>query len=267
MQNRYDKCPNCMQALGQGEDVCPYCGFDVSGYEEKPNCLRPFTVLQGKYMIGRVIGMGGFGITYIGWDLNLQTYIAIKEYYPESLAQRDAMTTTIVSTLDSKKEIYDKGLKRYVEEARNLSKFYQLQGIVSVKDFFYENGTGYIVMEYINGVDLKHYLKGMGGKLDEATVLALMKPVFESLYEVHKNGLVHRDISPDNIMVDNEGKIKLIDFGSVRGQSAETDKTYTVILKHGYAPPEQYYAKGKQGPWTDIYSLCASMYMMRTGEV
>lgn len=267
MQNRYDKCPNCMQALGQGEDTCPYCGFDVSGYEEKPNCLRPFTVLQGKYMIGRVIGMGGFGITYIGWDLNLQTYIAIKEYFPESFAHRDTMATTTVTTNENKQEIYDKGLKRYVEEARNLSKFYQLQGIVSVKDFFYENGTGYIVMEYINGVDLKHYLKGMGGKLDEATVLALMKPALESLYEVHKNGLVHRDISPDNIMVDNEGKIKLIDFGSVRGQSAETDKTYTVILKHGYAPPEQYYAKGKQGPWTDIYSLCATMYKMLTGEV
>lgn len=267
MQNRYDKCPNCMQALGQGEDTCPYCGFDVNGYEEKTNCLRPFTVLQGKYMIGRVIGMGGFGITYIGWDLNLQTYIAIKEYFPESFAHRDTMATTTVTTNENKQEIYDKGLKRYVEEARNLSKFYQLQGIVSVKDFFYENGTGYIVMEYINGVDLKHYLKGMGGTLDEATVLALMKPVFESLYEVHKNGLVHRDISPDNIMVDNEGKIKLIDFGSVRGQSAETDKTYTVILKHGYAPPEQYYAKGKQGPWTDIYSLCATMYKMLTGEV
>lgn len=267
MQNRYDKCPNCMQALGQGEDTCPYCGFDVNGYEEKTNCLRPFTVLQGKYMIGRVIGMGGFGITYIGWDLNLQTYIAIKEYFPESFAHRDTMATTTVTTNENKQEIYDKGLKRYVEEARNLSKFYRLQGIVSVKDFFYENGTGYIVMEYINGVDLKHYLKGMGGTLDEATVLALMRPVFESLYEVHKNGLVHRDISPDNIMVDNEGKIKLIDFGSVRGQSAETDKTYTVILKHGYAPPEQYYAKGKQGPWTDIYSLCATMYKMLTGEV
>lgn len=267
MQNRYDKCPNCMQALGQGEDVCPYCGFDVSGYEEKPNCLRPFTVLQGKYMIGRVIGMGGFGITYIGWDLNLQTYIAIKEYYPESFAHRDSAVDTTVTTNENRQEIYNKGLTRYVEEARNLSKFYQLQGIVSVKDFFYENGTGYIVMEYINGVNLKEYLTGMGGKLDEATVLALMKPVFESLYEVHKNGLVHRDISPDNIMVDNEGKIKLIDFGSVRGQSAETDKTYTVILKHGYAPPEQYYAKGKQGPWTDIYSLCATMYKMLTGQV
>lgn len=267
MQNRYDKCPNCMKPLEHGEDTCPYCGFDVSGYEEKPNCLRPFSILQGKYVIGRVIGMGGFGITYIGWDLNLQTYIAIKEYYPESFAYRDSTVDTTVTTNGNKQEIYNKGLTRYVEEARNLSKFYQLQGIVSVKDFFYENGTGYIVMEYINGVNLKEYLNGMGGKLDEATVLSLMKPVFESLYEVHKNGLVHRDISPDNIMVDNEGKIKLIDFGSVRGQSSETDKTYTVILKHGYAPPEQYYAKGKQGPWTDIYSLCATMYKMLTGQV
>ena len=218
-------------------------------------------------MIGRVIGVGGFGITYIGWDVNLQTYIAIKEYYPDSFASRDSATSTMVTPHESKKEVYDKGLRRYVEEARNLSKFYNLQGIVSVKDFFYENGTGYIVMEYINGVNLKEYLNGMGGKLDEATVLALMKPVLESLYQIHNNGLVHRDISPDNIMVNNEGKIKLIDFGSVRGQSAETDKTYTVILKHGYAPPEQYYAKGKQGPWTDIYSLCATMYKMLTGQV
>lgn len=265
--NKYDKCPNCMQSISESESICHYCGFDIGGYEEKPNCLKPFTVLQGKYMIGRVIGVGGFGITYIGWDVNLQTYIAIKEYYPDSFASRDSVSTTIVTPHESKKEVYDKGLKRYVEEARNLSKFYQLQGIVSVKDFFYENGTGYIVMEYINGVNLKEYLNGMGGKLDEGTVLALMKPVLESLYQIHNHGLVHRDISPDNIMVDNEGKIKLIDFGSVRGQSAETDKTYTVILKHGYAPPEQYYAKGKQGPWTDIYSLCATMYKMLTGQV
>ncbi|MGN0390597.1 MAG: serine/threonine protein kinase [Wujia sp.] len=265
--NKYDKCPNCMQPIGEEESICHYCGFDIGGYEEKPNCLKPFTVLQGKYMIGRVIGVGGFGITYIGWDVNLQTYIAIKEYYPDSFASRDSVSTTIVTPHESKKEVYDKGLKRYVEEARNLSKFYQLQGIVSIKDFFYENGTGYIVMEYINGVNLKEYLNGMGGKIDESTVLALMKPVLESLYQVHNCGLVHRDISPDNIMVDNEGKIKLIDFGSVRGQSAETDKTYTVILKHGYAPPEQYYAKGKQGPWTDIYSLCATMYKMLTGQV
>lgn len=270
MQIKYDRCPNCMNSLQSSDAVCPSCNFDVAGYEEKSSCLRPFTVLQGKYMIGRVIGIGGFGITYIGWDLNLQTYIAIKEYYPESIATRDTSRedglTQVVSN-ESKKDIYDKGLKRYVEEAQNLSKFYRLQGIVSVKDFFYENGTGYIVMEYINGINLKEYLNSAGGKLDENTVLSLMKPVLESMYQIHNAGLVHRDISPDNIMVDNEGKIKLIDFGSARGQSAETDKTYTVILKHGYAPSEQYYAKGNQGPWTDIYSICATMYKMLTGQI
>lgn len=268
MQNRYDRCPNCMQALPAGDDVCPFCGFDVTGYEEKSTCLKPFTVLQNKYMLGRVIGIGGFGITYIGWDLNLQTYIAIKEYYPSSLASRDtSVTATQVIPNESSIDVYDKGLKRYVEEAQNLSKFYQLQGIVSVKDFFYENGTGYIVMEYINGINLKEYLNNAGGKLPEQTVLGLMKPVLESLYQMHNTGLVHRDISPDNIMVDKDNKIKLIDFGSARGQSTETDKTYTVILKHGYAPAEQYYAKGNQGPWTDIYSLCATMYKMLTGQV
>lgn len=268
MQNRYDRCPNCMQALPAGDDVCPFCGFDVAAYEEKSTCLRPFTLLQNKYMLGRVIGVGGFGITYIGWDLNLQTYIAIKEYYPGSLASRDtSATATQVIPNESAKDVYDKGLKRYVEEAQNLSKFYQLQGIVSVKDFFYENGTGYIVMEYINGINLKEYLNNAGGKLPEQTVLGLMKPVLESLYQMHNSGLVHRDISPDNIMVDKDNKIKLIDFGSARGQSTETDKTYTVILKHGYAPAEQYYAKGNQGPWTDIYSLCATMYKMITGQV
>ncbi len=270
MQTKYDRCPNCMNSLQNNEDICPACSFNVAGYEEKSSCLKPFTVLQGKYMIGRVIGVGGFGITYIGWDLNLQTYIAIKEYYPESIATRqgtEGENKTQVVANSSKKDIYDKGLKRYVEEAQNLSKFYRLQGIVSVKDFFYENGTGYIVMEYINGINLKEYLNNAGGKLNEATVLSLMKPVLESLFQIHNSGLVHRDISPDNIMVDEHGQIKLIDFGSARGQSAETDKTYTVILKHGYAPSEQYYAKGNQGPWTDIYSLCATMYKMLTGQI
>lgn len=270
MQMKYDRCPNCMQELSGSEATCPYCGFEIEKYEERTTCLRPFTVLQNKYMLGRVIGVGGFGITYIGWDLNLQTYIAIKEYFPESMAGRDTSGengSTVVIPHDAQKDTYDKGLKRYVEEAQNLSKFYQLQGIVSVKDFFYENGTAYIVMEYINGINLKEYLNNAGGKLPEATVLALMKPVLESLYQIHNSGLVHRDISPDNIMVTNDGKIKLIDFGSARGQSGESEKTYTVILKHGYAPPEQYYARGNQGPWTDIYSLCAAMYKMLTGQI
>lgn len=267
---RYDRCPNCMQALTEETDKCPYCEFEIANYKERPTCLRPFTVLQNKYMIGRVIGVGGFGITYIGWDMNLQTYIAIKEYFPESFVTRNTLgengSVTVVPK-EANKFDYEKGLTRYVEEAQNLSKFYNLPGVVSVKDFFYENGTAYIVMEYINGINLKEYLNNAGGKLPEATVLSLMKPVFESLFTVHNGGLVHRDISPDNIMVTNDGKIKVIDFGAARENNGTADKTFTVILKHGYAPPEQYYAKGHQGPWTDIYSLCAAMYKMLTGEV
>ena len=267
MQSKYERCPNCMQLLNGNSDTCPHCSFSISNYEEISNGLKPFTILQNKYMVGRAIGVGGFGITYIGWDLNLQMYIAIKEYFPESLAWRDSsVSLTEVMPNTSKKDVYDKGLKRYVEEARNISRFYDLQGIVSVKDFFYENGTGYIVMEYINGVTLKEYLKSAGGRLNEATVLSLMKPVLESLSQIHNSGLVHRDISPDNIMVDQKNRIKLIDFGAARAQASAEDKTYTVILKHGYAPVEQYYAKGNQGAWTDVYSICATMYKMLTGQ-
>lgn len=266
MQKRYEYCPNCMGAIDDGERFCSGCGFDIEGYEEKDQTLKPCTMLKDKYMLGKVIGIGGFGITYLGWDTVLQTYVAIKEYFPQFFAFRsfEDATTQVVPTV-SKKEPYEKGLKRYLEEAQNLSKFYQLPGIVSVKDFFYENGTGYIVMEFIDGINLKQFLNENGGKIPEATVRSLMKPVLESLKEVHDAGLIHRDISPDNVMVDKKNRIKLIDFGSVRDQSTESEKTYTVTLKHGYAPSEQYYSKGKQGPWTDIYSICATMYRMLTG--
>lgn len=265
---RFDKCPNCFKPHN-GQTVCGHCGFDIEVYKMPENALPPFTVLEGKYMLGRTLGMGGFGITYLGWDMNLETVIAIKEYYPGAFVFRDTTNeaTTNITITGSNKDMYDKGLKRYVEEAKNLSKFYNLPGIVSVKDFFYANETAYMVMEYVNGITLKAHLKNLGGKMSEAEVLTHMKPIIESLQQVHERGLVHRDISPDNIMVDKDGKIKLIDFGSVRGQSLEGDQTYTVILKHGYAPQEQYYAKGKQGPWTDVYSLCATMYKMLTGNV
>ncbi|MBE5953186.1 MAG: hypothetical protein E7257_03380 [Lachnospiraceae bacterium] len=268
MNNIYDRCPNCMNPYDGSGQLCPYCGQDVMGYVAPKTCLPPFTILQNKYMIGRVLGQGGFGITYIGYDMNLATYVAIKEFYPEVIATRGLAGNALMVTAQSgKDEIYNKTLDKFVVEARNLSKFYGLPGIVSVRNFFYENGTAYIVMDFVAGDNLKKYLADNGGRVDEATVLGLMKPVLESLYEIHKKGLIHRDISPDNIMFDDDGTIKLIDFGAVRGSSAETEMTYTVMLKHGYAPQEQYYAKGNQGPWTDIYSLCATMYKMLTGAV
>lgn len=262
---RYQYCPNCLQAMEGNVNICGGCGFDINSYEEKEHLIKPCSTLKDKYVIGKVIGEGGFGVTYKGWDTILQTYVAIKEYFPQFLSHRVADGTDIVPTA-TQKETYEKGLKRYLEEAQNLSKFYQLSGIVSVKDFFYENGTGYIVMEYIDGVNLKQYLDQNGGRIPEVKVRSLMRPVLESLMEIHNTGLIHRDISPDNVMVDKKGRIKLIDFGSVRDQSTVDEKTYTVTLKHGFAPPEQYYAKGKQGPWTDIYSICATMYRMLTGK-
>ncbi len=268
MVKRFEKCPNCFKSY-EGQGICEHCGFNIEEYKIPENVLPPFTVLEGKYMLGRTLGVGGFGITYLGWDMNLETKIAIKEYYPGSFVFRDTTKedTTQITVTGSNQDMYDKGLKRYVEEAKNLSKFYNLPGIVSVKDFFYANKTAYMVMEHVDGITLKAHLEKMGGKMEEETVLTLMRPIIESLQQVHEKGMVHRDISPDNIMVDGEGKIKLIDFGSVRGQSLESDMTYTVILKHGYAPQEQYYAKGKQGPWTDVYSLCATMYKMLTGQI
>lgn len=268
MNNTYDRCPNCMNPYDGSGNPCPYCGQDVAGYHPTKGSLVPFTMLQNKYMVGRVLGQGGFGITYIGYDINLTTYVAIKEYYPESISVRgQGEDPNLVNAQAGKEEIYNKNLNRFVEEARNLSKFYSLPGIVSVRNFFYENGTAYIVMDFVAGMNLKNYLAQCGGRLDEATILKLMRPVLESLHEIHKQGLIHRDISPDNIMFDQDGSIKLIDFGAVRGQSGDTDMTYTVMLKHGYAPQEQYFSKGKQGPWTDIYSLCATMYKMLTGNV
>lgn len=265
----FNKCPNCMQDLAGTEYSCPFCNFNISGYEEKTFALKLFTILNNRYLIGRVLGVGGFGITYIGWDIHYNTYVAIKEYFPEGVVSRDTMLNpneTIVVSHDRRRTDFEKGLKRYLEEAENLSKFSHLPGIVNIKEFFYANDTGYIVMDYIDGIDLKNFMK-QNGYFNEHQVLFLMKPVLDSLSIIHNAGLVHRDISPDNIMIDSHGKITLIDFGSVRNQSVQTEKTYTVTLKHGYAPPEQYYSKGFQGPWTDIYSICATMYKMLTGKV
>jgi serine/threonine protein kinase len=187
------------------------------------------------------------------------------------MAMRDTTTyggnTIRVMNGTQQQVVFEQGLKRYVDEATILSRFSGLPGVVSVRDFFYENGTAYIVMEYIDGISLKEYLQNRGGKLNANETLNIMESIIRSLAIIHQNNLLHRDISPDNIMISNNGEVKLIDFGAARYFSDDSEKSMTVVLKHGYAPIEQYSRRGEHGEWTDLYALCAVMYRMLTGIV
>lgn len=193
--------------------------------------------------------------------------VAIKEYYPSGFVNRSAtVSSSITYSMDmERRNVFDTGLKRFLDEARALARFSGTDGIVDVRDFFEENNTAYIVMEYLNGKTLKAVLNERGKLSDKETVDILM-PVMKALTLIHKSGLIHRDISPDNIML-LEGKVKLLDFGAVRNVSGSGNRNLTVTLKHGYAPEEQYREHGQQGPWTDIYSLCATMYKCVTGVI
>lgn len=265
-----NRCYGCFEIVGDSTNRCAHCGFFVGDYAVPKWVLQPGTVLNGKYLIGKRLGEGGFGITYLAWDVNMETKVAIKEYYPGYLVSRDVTSASgniITKTAGIENEDFQVGLNRYVKEASVLSKFFELPGIVSVKDFFYENETAYIVMEYIEGVSLKKYLEQKGGKISANEALKLVEPVISSLAVVHKNKLLHRDISPDNIMLDTKGRVKLIDFGAARYFGNESGKSMTVMLKHGYAPIEQYSRNGDQSFVTDIYALCAVLYRMITGVV
>ena len=253
-----------------------WSGYDLNSKKQNSRCLAVNTILEGKYLVGPVLGQGGFGITYVGYDLNMEAKIAIKEYFPVELVSRDTTTMhgdRVLSLSGEKSVTYKQGLKKYVAEAQNVSQFSEIPGVVSVKDFFYANETAYIIMEYIDGISLKDYLKEKGGSLTEEETLKIMKPVLEALVQVHKSGIIHRDISPDNIMLTFDGSghskiksVKLIDFGAARMTAKNDQKSLTIILKHGYAPEEQYRTHGEQGPWTDVYALCAVLYRMLTGE-
>lgn len=260
-------CMGCMSCETEEGKPCPNCGFDEASYSPAPHILPLRTILNGKYLLGRTIGQGGFGILYLGWDLNLDMKLAIKEYYPDGFVTRDCHTaTTLVPYAGEAAEFFADGLGKFIGEAKRLAKFYSLPGIVSVRDYFRENGTAYIIMEFIEGQTLKDYLAQKGGRLSPEEVLERFRPLMDALAEVHAHDIIHRDISPDNIMMDKAGHFRLIDFGAAREFGGKGSQT--ILLKPGYAPYEQYQSDGeKQGPWTDVYALCATLYRCITGEV
>lgn len=233
--------------------------------EKNSYSLQRNTGLIGRYVIQEVLGQGGFGITYLGIDKLYGNKVAIKEYYPQKIAMRKAQYEDVVTvTSIEEKNNYNKGKKRFLDEAQVMARFNKNEGIVKILDFFEANNTAYIVMEYLEGITLKQYL-GKYGVIQFRNLIEMMLPLLEALIEIHSQGLIHRDISPDNIMVQHNGKLKLMDFGAARDYTESGNKSLTVILKPGYAPPEQYQTHGVQGPWTDIYALCATIYKCLTG--
>lgn len=271
-------CMGCMTELKNPGLPCPHCGFDIRRYQRPANSLPLYEIVNGKYLLGRVLGVGGFGITYLAWDFYQGKRVCVKEYFPRTIAVRNRGGRTYseqisvsiycgseayTQHLDKVQFAYRRGLEDYIREAENLSRYYLMPGIVSIRDFFYGNNTAYIVMEYIDGIDMKRYAKFRGGRLYPEEVFSLLKDVLKALDTVHRDKIIHRDISPDNIMLSRSMKAVLIDFGAARDYG--DGKAVPIQLKHGYAPVEQYERNGKLGPWTDVYSMCASIYYLLTG--
>ena len=265
MEHPCTVCPNCFQPLGD-EGVCGHCGFEANGYVTLPHHLAPGARIKQRYQVGRVLGEGGFGITYAGWDTVLDVKVAIKEFYMAGYVNRNhEASPNVFATLGAHRDTFNKNKEKFLSEARVLARFYEEPGIVGVRDFCEENGTAYIIMDFLDGVTLKEYLEAHGPLLP-AEAIRLLLPVIRSLQHVHAGGVIHRDISPDNIMVLADGRTKLLDFGAAREVSQTDIKSLSVILKPGYAPEEQYRSKGRQGPWTDVYALAATLYRCITGE-
>jgi len=258
------RCSSCFEIHEDMIDVCPNCGYYI-GMEEDPIYRLPHgTMVKNRYILGKTIGHGGFGITYKAWDTTLETVVCIKEYYPLGMVNRVPGTKEMFLVSKKRKKDFENAYTRFLDEARNMAKFNGHANVVNAFEYFEENGTAYIVMEFLQGMDLKHYLNQVGERLDVNSCINIITEVCKALEALHSKSIIHRDISTDNIFITNDGRIKVIDFGAARFADGD-DTNLDIILKPGYAPAEQYDKVKPQGPWTDIYALGATMYRMITG--
>lgn len=258
------RCMGCMEPKGQSGS-CPQCGWTNETDPSSVLHLPPATLLHNSYLVGRVLGQGGFGITYIGWDCQLQRKIAIKEYFPQMLASRQRGTQTVVASTSTVQPDFDYGLRTFLNEGRTLARFSDHPCIVSVFNLFEENRTAYVVMGYLEGETLAQTLARVGGRVPFQTACDIGMRVLDGLREVHAQGMLHRDISPDNIYLTRQGPVKILDFGAARQAVGERSQSLSVVLREGYAPEEQYRRSGNQGPWTDVYATAATLYRSITG--
>lgn len=258
-------CACCFNNKNPGK-ICPHCRWQEGSPPDSPSFLPPRTILHGKYILGKVLGQGGFGITYLAMDIDLGIKLAIKEFFPREFASRSGGEFSVSVFSGSARTYFEEGLNKFLEEAKTLARLEGHPNIVSVRDFFRENGTAYLVMNFLDGSTLKEYLLTRSSRLDFQAAMQIILPVMEALKEIHRHGILHRDISPENIFITEKGLVKILDFGAARQVIGEHSKSLSIILKPGYAPEEQYRSKGRQGPWTDIYALSATIYRMLCGE-
>ena len=258
------RCTSCFEEYDETLEACPHCGYVKGTPPEELSQLFPGTELAGRYIVGKAVGFGGFGITYKAWDKKLDVVVAVKEYYPSGIVNRTPGTKEVVIYAKKRQKEYDYGKERFLDEARNMAKFSSEPNIINVFEYFEENNTAYIAMEFLNGISLSTYLHTNEEKIDSDQGLDIARSIGSALCKIHEKGIIHRDVSPDNIFLCFGGGIKLIDFGAARFSQDES-KLMTIILKPGFAPPEQYEKINEQGPWTDVYALGATLYYVLTG--
>lgn len=256
-------CMNCFSVKGQYE-VCPFCGYVEGTKPKQPHYLTPGTILANHFIVGNAIGFGGFGITYKCFDTTLGVVVAVKEFYPAGLVNRAPGECSVGLLSGDKQNQYQAQLKRFLMEAQSIAQFGKAKDIVNVYDFFEANNTAYIIMEYVDGVLLKDYLERQG-RMEPEVALNVIHPIIEAVKKIHAKGIIHRDISPDNIFISDERNVKIFDFGAAQLNDSSEGMAGEKIIKVGYSAPEQYRDKSKQGFFTDIYSVGAILYQMVTG--
>ncbi len=260
------RCYHCFRSIEDDALFCPYCGGEAITKPKEPIHLAPGTVLAGRYIIGAFVGAGGFGIVYKAWDTKLEIVVAVKEFFTSQIMTRaEGVQSVIINKKKQDEYMFRK--ERFLAEARNMAKFGTHRNIPNVYEFFEANNTAYIVMELLVGMPLNRYLEQCGGRIDPDFALYITNEVGNALMALHKEGIIHRDVAPDNIFICS-GKdivIKLMDFGAAK-LADETDKVIDIILKPGYSPAEQYDKINRIGTWSDVYALGATLYLLLTGE-
>ena len=253
-------CPGCFENK-QGFALCPHCGYDESA--SRSPLFLPHGILLGEtYRVGRVLGKpGGFGVTYLAWDIHLQNRVAVKEYLPRDIATRGSDSLNVAVEVAEQKANFDFGLEQFLAEARMLAKF-DHPHIVRVRNFFRAFGTAYLVMDYYDGRSLGDYLSHVQQAVEPKAAVNLLAHILEGLQYVHDHGVLHRDVKPHNIYLASNGRSILLDFGAARQAAGERVESLSVMLSEGYAPLEQYQKNSPQGPWTDIYGVAATLYRM-----